>query len=164
MSRLNQDNEMIERMERSLVSHAGASIIQAEAQASVFGLFSIDELEERTVADLCNKLAIGVAYAGAEPSNAKDTTSSAPGGREVKMVEYVFHVILAVPYGEKCLERYSATKLLTILRRGINGKTCDGDTTNRAWAFVKEFPNVNQSTDSVLFYSQVWALRMPLVG
>lgn len=163
MTMLNTDNDMLERMELSLVSHIGAAIIQASLQAGVFGVFSLDELEDKTVSDLCGKVAVGVAYAGAEPPDSKPHMSSAPGGDTVKIVDYMFHVILAVPTGKGCTERYSATKLLTILRRGINGKICDGDAANRTWTFVKEFPNVEASTTEALFFSQVWKLRIPLV-
>lgn len=163
MSMLNLDNDMLERMETSLSSHAGAAITQSGVQASVFGVFSLDELEEKTIDDLCGKVALGVAYAGAEPPDSKPSMTSGPGGDTVKIVDYVFHVILAVPIGKNCLERYSATKLLTILRRGINGKFCDGDAANRTWQFVKEFPNVEASTADAIFYSQVWKIRIPLV-
>jgi len=77
------------------------------------------------------------------------------------VIDFLFHVILAVPHGKDCVERYSATKLLTVLRRSIQGKHCDGDATNRTWTFVKEFPNVTESTDTMLYYSQVWSLRLP---
>lgn len=163
--RLNQDNEMIERMELDLVAKAKEAFFTANLEALIHGVFSLDELEELTETSLCQKLAVGVGYAGAESaSDPKGSLNSGPGGNTTKMVDFLFHVILAVEHGKECVERYSATKLLTVLRRGIQGKICSGDQTNRTWAFVKEFPNVTDSTDTMLYYSQVWLLRLPSVA
>ena len=165
MPRLNQDNDMLERMELDLSTKAQAAFVAAGVQSNVHGVFSLDDLENKTEQDLCNLIAVGVGYAGAEPSEvpAKPGQPSAPGGNTVKVIDFVFHVILAVPHGKDCVERYSATKLLTILRRSIQGTPVDGDETNRTWSFTKEFPNVNDSTDTMLYYSQVWAVRIPSV-
>ena len=161
-TRLNQDNDMLERMETDLVTKAKDGFFAANLMAGIHGVFSLDDLDMLTEADLCKKLAVGVGYAGAEPASAaKGHTSSAPGGNTVTVVDFLFHVILAVPHGPGCSERYSATKLLTVLRRSIQGTACDGDPTNRSWQFVKEVPNVQDSTDTMLYYSQVWLLRLP---
>lgn len=166
LPRLNQDNDMIQRMEVSLAEYASLSMQTAEVTSSVYGVFSLDDLENKLVSDLCNHIGVGVGYAGAERAKAesKGPGGQAPGGREAVMLEFVFQVILAVPIGADCIERYNATKLLTVLRRGIHGKTVAGDATNRAWEFVKEFPNVVESTKDIAFYSQVWTLRQPGVG
>lgn len=162
--RLNQDNDLIERLETDLVSKAKEAFYGANLLAGIHGVFSLDDLETQTEDDLCKKLAVGVGYAGAEPaSDPKGHLNSAPGGNTVKAVDFLFHVILAVPHGPDCSERYSATKLLTVLRRSIQGTTCSGDATNRPWAFVKELPNVQDSTDTMLYYSQVWLLRLHTV-
>lgn len=158
--RLNQDNDMIERMEADLVAKAEDAFAAASLEAGIYGVFSLDDLEEKTEEDLCKKLAVGVGYAGAEPASDPKGLNSAPGGNTSKGVDFLFHVILAVPHGPDCTERYSATKLLTVLRRSINGTTCSGDATNRTWSFVKELPNVQDSTDTMLYYSQVWVIRL----
>lgn len=161
MPRLQDQLEMIEVMELSLVSMAQDAFLAASLTANIHGVFSLDDLETQTESDLCGRLAVGVGYAGAEPSTEARGQSSAPGGNTVKVIDFLFHVILAVPHGKGCVERYSATKLLTVLRRSIQGKPCGGDATNRTWTFVKEFPNVNDSTDTMLYYSQVWSIRIP---
>lgn len=162
--RLNQDNDMVERMEKDLAGKAREAFYSANLMAGIHGVFSLDDLETQTETDLCKKLAVGVGYAGAEPaSDPKGHLNSAPGGNTVKAVDFLFHVILAVPHGPDCSERYSATRLLTVLRRSIQGTLCSGDATNRSWGFVKELPNVQDSTDTMLYYSQVWLLRVPSV-
>lgn len=161
---LNQDIEMIERMELDLVSKSQTAFTAAGLTANIHGVYSLDDLEEKEVSDLCGLLAIGVGYAGAEPYNAhKVPLNTAPGGDAAKAVDFLFHIILAVPHGKGCTERYSATKLLTVLRQGILGTSCSGDTTNRTWAFVKEFPNIVDSTEAMLYYSQVWRITIPVV-
>lgn len=161
---LNQENDMIERMELDLCTKAAAAYIAAGLEAGVHGVFNIDDLELKTGSELCGKLAVGVGYAGAETASPTPNSQNPGGGNAARMVGYLFHVILAVPHGADCVERYSGTKLLTVLRRSINGKSCDGDTASRTWTFVKEFPNVAESTDSMLYYSQVWRIAIPLVG
>lgn len=161
MPMLNDDNDMIERMEGDLVAKAQLAYLAAALDANIHGVFSLDDLETINQADLCKKIGVGVGYAGAEPVTVHAPQGSQPGGKGVQMTDFLFHLILAVPHGEDCLERYSATRLLTILRRSINGKPCDGDTASRTWAFVKEFPNITESTESMLYYSQVWRIMLP---
>lgn len=160
-TRLNQNDDMIERMELDLTTKAQAAFAAAGLEANIHGVFSIDDLENKVEADLCQLIAVGVGYAGAEPVSPATPPNTAPGGNSAKMVNFMFVVILTVPTGQDCIQRYSATKLLTVLRRSIEGKACDGDTTNRTWAFVKEYPNIEESTDTMLFYSQVWRLALP---
>jgi hypothetical protein len=165
--RLNVDPEMIERMEIDLATKSQAAYTAAGIEPSIFGIFSLDDLETKTEADLCQKLAVGVGYAGAEPTAIDTNVKSAlnvGSSNAVKTVDFLFTIILAVPTGAECAERYSATKLLTVLRLGIMGSIVSGDITNRTWAFVKEAPNVQESTATMLYYSQVWRVAMPIVG
>lgn len=159
---LNRDDQMIQRMELDLVEKAQTAYALAGLSANIHGIFSLDDLGVKEESDLCGLLAVGVGYAGAEPSHPGGQLTTAPGGNAAKMVDFVFHLILAVPHGNGCVERYDATKLLTVLRRSILGSTCSGDTTNRTWAFVKELPNIADSTETMLYYSQVWRLAMPV--
>ncbi len=165
MGILTKDNDMIERMELDLAAKAQSAYTAAGLSPNVHGIFSLDDLEKKIEADLCSKLAVGVGYAGALPTiDPKAPLNTAPGGNAVKMVAFTFNVILAVPTGEDCLERYSATKLLTVLRRGILGSIIDGDSASRTWAFAKEFPNVQESTQTMLYYTQVWQVILPAVS
>lgn len=164
-TRLNADDEMVERMELDLITKARTAFGEAGILASIHGVFSLDDLEAKQESDLCEMIGIGVGYAGAEPTEGIPTPlNSAPGGPSAKTVFFLFGIILAVPHGPDCKERYSATKLLTILRRSLLGSIVSGDSTNRAWAFVKEAPNVAESTGTMLYYSQVWRLAMPITN
>lgn len=62
------------------------------------------------------------------------------------------------------MERYNATQLLTVLRRHIHGSTVAGDAGQRRWGFLKETPRMDQSTETMLYYTQSWAVALPLVG
>lgn len=160
--RLQADNDMVQAMELDLVTKVQEAYATAGLSANILGVYSIDDLENMRVGDLCNLIGVGVAYNGAVPTPPDShVNSSAPGGRSVKMIDFMFLVILVVPHGEGCTERYDATKLLTVIRRGVLGTTCAGDVTNRTWSFVREFPNVQESTDSELYYSQIWKISIP---
>jgi hypothetical protein len=165
-SRLNNDDEMLERMETDLASKCSAAMTAAGVMANVHGVFSIDDLEDKTEGDLCNKIAVGVGYAGAENrlEERPGRQGSAGGGHAVAMMDALFHVLLVVPVGEDCTERYDATKLLTVLRRRVHGTKVDGDSSSRLWTWVKELPNIEQSSDTLLYYSQVWRVSMPMMG
>jgi len=158
---------MVERMEADLGAKASAAYTAAGISPAILGVFSLDDLEKKLESDLCGKLAVGVGYAGAEPT-AVVSNPKAPlnvgSSNAAKTVDFIFTVILAVPTGPECTERHSATKLLTILRLGILGSTVSGDNTNRTWAFVRESPNITESTETMLYYSQVWRVAMPIVG
>lgn len=163
--KLNSDFEMIERMELDLVSKAQTAFTAAGLTANIHGVFSLDDLEAKEESDLCNMLAVGVGYAGAETYDTqRSNLNTAPGGPAVKNVDFAFAVILAVPHGVDCAERYSATKLLTVLRLGIIGSIVSGDIASRTWAFVREFPNIQDSTDSMLYYTQMWKVNLPQRG
>ena len=164
---LNRDQSMIERMEGDLATKCAAAVAGISVTAGVHGVFSLDDLEKKTEADLCGGIAIGVGYMGAEPTHLDTNPKAALNvgkGEAVKSLDFMFTVILAVPTGADCAERYDATKILTVLRQTIMGSDVDGDHVQRSWAFVKEQPNIAASTDTMLYYSQVWRVALPSVG
>ena len=166
-TRLNDDAEMIARMEKDLIAKIGLSYSQAQIDIALHGVFSLDDLEKKTESDLCQKPAVGVGYAGCELVNAELTARSASNvgsSMAARMVDYRFLVILGVPTERDCEERYSATTLLTVLRRGIHGSIVSDDHTNRTWGFVREKPDPAASTPSMLYYVQEWRVSVPLVG
>ena len=164
MARLNQDLEMIERMELDLIAKTQTAYETADMTPAIHGVFSIDDLENKSEADLCQKLAVGVGYEGAEPHSILKTQGNVGSNNAAKAVDFIFRIILAVPTGPECTERFSATKLLTILRLGILGSTVAGDITNRTWEFVREYPNIQESTETMLYYSQVWRVELIATG
>jgi len=165
--RLNADDDMLSRMEQDLVDKVQLAVTAAGIAQTVYGVFSIDDLENKTETDLCQKIGVGVAYAGAEPTrittNPKDHLNVA-GGQAAKTIDYIFQIILAVPTGKTCDERAKAAKLLTVLRRRILGTHISGDLANRTWAFAREGPNIPESTDTMLYYAQVWRVAVITVG
>lgn len=164
---LNQDVGMIERMEEDLKDKAQAAFTRYGLTQNVHGVFSLDDLENKLETDLCRHIGVGVGYLKAEPT-ARTTDPKAPlnvdRGVATKMLDYFFSVILAVPTGSECSERHMATKVLTALRLDILGSEVSGDRIQRGWAFVHELPVPEQSTDTMLYYSQVWRVAMPTVG
>lgn len=167
MALLNKDDEMIQRMEVDLASKASEAFVAADVNALVHGVFSLDDLEDKLESQLQRKVGIGVAYSGCAPVEIdfNPRSSAAPGqGTAARMLAYRFLVVLAVPTEKGCLERYNGTKLLTVLRNRIHGSTVDGDAVARRWNFQKEEPNVGASTETMLYYSQVWQVALPVVG
>jgi hypothetical protein len=163
--RLNSDLNQIERMECDLRDKARAAFTRFGLGQNVFGVFSLDDLENKLESDLCQHIGVGIGFLKIEPANKDSTVQlNTGGGVATKMLHYFFSVIMAVPSGEQCSERHDATKVLTALRFDIMGSPVSGDATNRTWEFVHELPVPEQSSDTMLFYSQVWRLAMPNVG
>ena len=158
---LNRDLDMIERMEKDLTDKVVEAFSSEGVEGGIYGVFSLDHLEGLTEQDLCRKIAVGVQYTGVELySGVKAPLNTAPGGNSAVTLDLKFLIVLGVPTGPDCQERFSATKLLTLLRRDILGSTVSGDRTNRTWAFVKEAPNVDVSSDTMLYYSQAWRVSV----
>lgn len=167
MPLIHQQDDMIEQLELDLADKAAAAFTAANVDSSVFGVFSLDDLETKTENELQRRIAVGVAYSSAAPpeidSNPKG--SAAPGqGMAARMVAYEFLVVLAVPTGPDCMERYNGTKLLSVLRRKIHGASIAVDAASRRWNFQREKPNPEASTETMLYYTQVWQVALPLVG
>lgn len=165
---LNQDPEMIERMENDLREKATDCFGVAGVNSLVYGVFSMDHLESLRANEIeQGKVGIGIQYNGAAPVEIdfNKQSSAAPGqGTSAKLLAYSFLVILAVPVGPDCLERYNATKLLTLLRQFIQGSIIAGDQGQRRWSFQRERPEIGASDEDTLYYSQVWQVALVNVG
>lgn len=159
--------DLITALEDDLITKVQAGYAAAGMKASIHGVFSLDDLEAKQVSDLCKMIGVGIGYMGAEPT-ALDTNPKAalnvPHGQAVKSIDFMFLIILAVPTGAGCDERYKATDLLTVLRNSILGSVVTGARDQRTWSFVKEGPRVSESSDEVLYYAQVWRLPLPVSG
>lgn len=169
-SLLVHDNDSLMRMEENLMELATNAFQTAGVHSGVFGVFSLDELESQIGKMLDSKVAIGVQYSHTRPLeidfNSK-ASATASGGNAARMVAHEFLVILAVPADQTentRQARYNVAKLLTILRRAIHGAEVAGDRSARRWNFQWEKPNVSESTDTTLFYSQLWQVALPLVA
>lgn len=164
---LNKDVNMIQRMEEDLTEKAKVAFTTYQLKQNIFGVFSLDDLEGKLESDFCNNIGVGIGFMQVVPTGLT-TDPKAPlnvgSQNAVKQLDYFFGVILAVPTGEQCKERNNATKVLTALRFSIMGSVVAGDASSRTWAFVKEAPEIAQSSDTMLYYQQVWRVAIPTLG
>lgn len=163
---LNTSNEMLERMELDLAQRVRDVLSKESVNASVMGVFSIEDMEKLRESDVCaaNAVAVGVGYQGATSRSAAGNVDNAVA--RTSFVDFAFGVILAVPAGEHCTMRVDATRVLTALRLGIMGTGPVDHHMNgraqRSWEFIQEGPNIGESSADLLYYSQVWRLSLPL--
>ena len=162
---LNRDINLIDVLENDLVTKAKAAYAPyPEIDIDIYGVFSLDHLEQLQESSLSNQLALGVAYLGAERTSDIPGVNVDRGPLGVRMVTYSFIIVVAAPVTDQLANRHSATRLLTILRNKILGTFVVGDNTQRAWNIVREKPEISESNRNMLYYSQVWQVAMPTVG
>lgn len=165
--RLSDDIDMIERMENDLQQKVMEALGNNPdiANLSVYGVFSLDHLESMRASELCNDIGVGVGYLS---SSVGQVDITGPGnvdqGQGKGMAFFKFVIVLAVPTEESCGTRHNATKLLTLMRKGILGKPVSDDITNRCWRFISEQPEISASTKQMLYYSQMWQVSLPNLG
>lgn len=168
MARLQDNEKIIQRMEADLVDKVRVALAINGVDALVAGVFSLDELESKQVNELCGKIGIGVSFLDVTPSEidtAPKTHGNVPVSTRAKSLDFRFLIITGIPTGSGCAaDRHNATDILTMFMMTILGATVDSDTTNRTWDFVKLVPNINESTENMLYYSQVWRVAIPLTG
>lgn len=159
---LKDDPDQLARLEKDLIDKACAALNEAEVNSMVYGVFSIDDLETKAEKDLDGRLAVGVGYQGCAPKGSHNNpTQGNVGG----INEVLFMIMFAAPSDEVCSQRYSATKIMTILRRSIAGSAVPSDErTQRCWNFVREKPEIAESTPTMLYYTQLWRIETPLIG
>ena len=160
---LNKDKSMLTRMELDLTTKARDAFNSAGISSSVYGIFSLDDLEQQRESDICaaNTIAVGVGYHGAKNVMEDEKGNGANGHGRTAMNEFRYMVVLAVPAGKDCDIRYNAGELLTIMRLSIHGSQVDGAAAARTWQFVSEAPNISQSSDDILYYVQIWQTKLP---
>jgi hypothetical protein len=153
-------------MEADLIRKSTEALQCADLSLRVFGVFSLDDMENMLVNDLRNGIAVGVGYLGSQA-----TPHSAPNqlnvdrGNAARGVEFSYMLLLAIPTQNGCCDvRYDALELLASLRNRILGSTIQGDVVNRTWDFVQEKPDISESSLSVLYYSQVWRTVLMATG
>ncbi len=165
MSKLNQDPAMIEIMEADLKTKIQAAIdANPDLAMVVHGVFSIDDLETKMESDLGRSIAVGVQYAGCSATTKAVASSNPAQGNSIKTVMFNFTVILGTPTSDFCDDRNNATKLLSVLRMAIFGKSIGADRVQRTWEFVMERPEVGASSKTMLYHAQVWQVAMQNLG
>lgn len=163
---LNLDPEQLQRMEDDLAQKVQDALAGLTLSVKIHGIFSIDDLENKRVSDLCNgpSMAIGIGYLGSEGLERPQRNVTTSHGNAAKAVEFSYMILLAIPADDKCTRRYDGMKLLAALRNRILGSTIDGDRVNRVWDFVQEKPDIGESSKEMLYYSQVWRTVMQATG
>lgn len=165
MSNLNKDPEMIERMAVDLSEKAHAAMTAVGINPNVYSIFSLDELEQKTENDICESMALGVGWIRtATTAESGGTNNGTASSSKSRMIEHFFGVIMAVPTNAACLATTTPTKLLATLMLGILGKEVANDPSSRTWEFVRMDTVPNESSETMLYYQQVWRLAMPVVG
>lgn len=160
---IRDSDKQIELLEGNLIDRCVDALNANEIAAVVDGVFSLDQLEGMMEDDLDGRIGVGIGYLGCKVAEQRPNPTG--DQRIVNMVEYLFTCVLAVPVDGILSQRLSATNLLTVLRKGILGKPVEVSRGNqRPWQFVQEKPEVDESTPTMLYYTQVWRLLMPVVG
>lgn len=156
--------EFLETLEIDLCTKSKAAFDAAGIQASVHGVFSLDDLEGKMANEISSGVSVGVGYQRALPgeieTNPRGTPGSAPSA---KFFGFNFLVVLCVPTQPGCLERYNGTRLLTVLRRHIHGSLVEGTRGEvRPWNFMGEVADTANSTENMLYYVQTWQIALPV--
>lgn len=156
------DPDVLDRLEKDLIQKAVDALTAAEVASVVYGVFSLDELERKQAEELEGRMAVGVGYQGCKAMTLKDNAAQ---GNTAVGTEFFFLVMFAVPVDEVLSQRRTASQILSILRRGIVGSPIvDSARTQRTWTFVQEKPEVEDSTETMLYYTQVWRIVLPTKG
>ena len=163
---LNQDPLMVKRMEDSLVENCTAALKEYDSiDAVVFGIFSLDDMEKLMEGELGEKIAVGIGYLGSQPSTAIGGSQyNGEGGLAGKTLDFTFMVMLAVPANDQVPRRYDAAAILSILKFYTLGAAIEDGRLQRPWMFVQEKPEIADSTRTMLYYSQLWRVTIPIVA
>lgn len=161
---LNQDHDRIERMEKDLSEKMRMAYTSVpDLDINVNEVFSLEHLETLRKGDLCNGVTVGIGFLEAMPAVSPQVNQSSPArGSTPVMVDYRFLAVFAVPTEESCGTRHNATALMSVAMDYIHGCAVAEDQTQRAWQFAGQKSETGASTNEVLYYSQVWQIRLPV--
>lgn len=169
---LNQRKDMLSVLEKDLMLKIQDAVNVSGMNGHVYGVFSLDDLENKKAKDMCGGIAFGVGYLGTKPI-VDHTPQLNPGkSNAVQSCDVIFTVLVAAPVDDMCSQRLTGMTLLSVLRMGILGKPVveqEGvepgrNQAVRTWVFVSEKPEVSESTQNMLYYTQVWRLVLPMTG
>lgn len=154
--KLTGNPELLTLLEDDLKQKVQA-VIDADPQLrmGVHGVFSLDDLENKMAVDLGNDIGVGVQYG-------KTTRAAGDVGR---MYNHMFTLILAVPSHDTTGdERRSASRLLQSIANSVNSTPTGSDPRQRCWEMLSMGPELGASSDTMLYYSQVWQIAIPHVS
>jgi hypothetical protein len=169
-TQLQDRQDLLTVLENDLINKVKEAVCNVQIEGTVHGVFSLDDLEAKTADSLCGGIAFGIGYQGCSPITPDKPQLNPPQGNAVQMGNFMFMVLVAAPVDAFCSQRLTATTLLTILRQGILGKPVVADKVlgrnepQRTWTFVQEKPELSESTETMLYYTQVWRLVLPMKG
>lgn len=166
---LAKDPRVIQRLEQDLTNKCRAILQESDLSSNVHGVFSLDDLEKKTQNELGSAIGVGVGFSGREVNKNSDPKTSNDMRSQVRgnvaaIADYNFIVILAVPTDEVCSIRFDATTILTLLATGIVGSSAEDARARGCWEFIKDGPEVGESTNTCLYYSQHWRVRLSLTN
>lgn len=161
---LNLDPSRIELMECDLANKMRLSYTEVpDLDINVIEVFSLDDLEQKRAADLCNGVTVGVGFLEALPVVPVQTNPGAVDrGPRPTAVTYKFLAVFAVPTIEACGKRHDATKLMSVAMDYIAGTPVADDQLQRCWLFGGQKSETGASTKEVVYYSQVWQIVLPV--
>lgn len=173
MNKFLPDNpDMLEVLEKDLIKKIKTTLTALQIRGTIHGVFSLDDLEKKTAEDLCGGIAFGVGYLGAATITEHAAQLNPGKSNAVQQADLRFVVLIAAPVDDLCSQRLTGMKLLTILRLGILGTSVESipgqpagrNEVQRSWVFVQEKPEVSESTETMLYYTQQWRLSLPMKG
>lgn len=159
---LRTDPCLLDRLEEDLLDKIENIVNASDIASRLYGVFSVDDLEAKEAKELGTQMAIGVGYMGSR----NQTNNNAPDkGNVADLAEYRYMVLIACPVDPLCSERPDATRLLSLLRNNINNTDItDSTRTQRRWKWVEEAPQISESDNTMLYYTQVWRIVLPVLG
>ncbi|HBO9768529.1 TPA: hypothetical protein ACMFP1_002912 [Pseudomonas aeruginosa] len=159
-------DEVLDLLENDLKTKIIRAMQRANIQASVVGVFSLDELEQRTESDMAmGNVVFGVAYQGCKPGPDMPERTNPAHTNGAGFADFLFSIIIGGKVDTWCSQRGFVARILTLLRKEIyqsDVQTGKRPEAVRVWNFVQERPEIADSSSDMLYYSQVWKLNLPL--
>lgn len=171
-------DDMVLVLEGDLIRHCIAALEGKQIRAYVNGVFSLDDLEAQMESDNASQglIGVGVSYAGSKTQEVDKVGNATGDGGKSIMTEMMFLILIMAPTDIIQTQREASIELLTVLKKGILGKRVEMGSAafiarrgadpsgQRPWLFVQEKPEIAESTPTMLYYTQVWRLLMPVTG
>ena len=164
---ITQEDDCLERLEECLRDLTIEAMRNGNLHSNVIGAFSIDDLEKQDPSAIAmGKVLFGVIYVGCKAKDNK-AQGQADNGSGAQFTEFLFQIVVGGKVDSMCRQRQTHGRILTRLRKEITlARVQYGHRPemNRPWVFVQEKPEIGDSTEEMLYYSQTWSISLPLVS
>lgn len=164
---LTQQDDCLEQLENFLKDRIIEAMRNGNMSGVVHGAFSIDDLEKQDPSAIAlGKVLFGVVYVGCSAAEANPPKLS-DGGNGAQFTAFQFKVVVGGRVDAMCKQRLMHGRILTRLRKEITlthvqyGRRLE---MTRPWVFIAERPEIAESTEEMLYYSQTWSISLPLVS